>query len=57
LARQAGLKEETVRRLEKAAGNPTESTVSRILGALEAAGVEFLADERRRTIGVRLRWA
>lgn len=56
LAERAKVGEATIRRLERARGAPINSTAAAIRAALEAAGIEFIA-ENGGGAGVRLRKA
>ena len=54
LAKQAGIKTETVRYVEAGNGRPKALTLATIRTSLEAAGVEFIS-ENRGAAGVRMR--
>lgn len=52
LAKAAGLSEPTIKRFETGLANVSEGAVAKMVGALEAAGVEFTNSEQP---GVRLK--
>ncbi|MBI0432816.1 helix-turn-helix domain-containing protein [Roseomonas sp. KE0001] len=54
LAEASGIPKRTIARLELAEGSPQQRTIASIRSALEAAGVEFIA-ENGGGAGVRLR--